>query len=190
MIKFLLICSTLFFVRNTLAESYIKESGDDLIINGKVFENIFRNYQNDYVYLDKWNGKDVIVRESESINKEKAIMTINLMTKKIDCIYQSFNTYYTNIRIGRSVCGVNLNINDIEEYQNIINEYKINDQSKDDPFYIEPNVSVSRNEMNYSLSVGDKIIPYDDLFFMFENNGNMKFITVDYDSKISKIEFK
>ena len=64
--------------------------------------------KNDYVYLDKWNGKDVIVRESESINKEKAIMTIDLMTKKIDCIYQSFNTYNTNIRIGRSVCGVNL----------------------------------------------------------------------------------
>ncbi|PSU87157.1 hypothetical protein C0W35_21820 [Photobacterium kishitanii] len=182
MIKFLLICSTLFFVKKTLAEIYIKESGDNLIINGEVFKNIFRDYQNDYVYLDKWEGKDAIIRESESKNKEKAIMT-----KKIDCIYQSFNTYYTNIRIGRSVCGANLSINNFEEYEDIINKYEINEQSFGNPFYIIPNISVSRNAMTYSLSIGDKVIPYNDLFFMFEQDGGVKFITVDYENKISKI---
>ncbi|HIF9112249.1 TPA: hypothetical protein ACX6O7_000994 [Photobacterium damselae] len=162
----------------------IKELGNDLIINNHVFEGIIRDYQNDYVYLDYWDNKYAIIRETDSSNKERAIMTIDTKNNTIDCIYQSFYTTYTHIRLGRAVCNLDLNINDFEQYQNIMGKYNIDTLSYDNPLIID-GLKLSRIELDNFIFLKNKKIKYDDIFFMYDNDKKISSIVIEKNNKVS-----
>ncbi|HIF9205451.1 TPA: hypothetical protein ACX6QK_002807 [Photobacterium damselae] len=178
---FLLSTSTFTF---SASLDVIKESGNDLIINNHIFEGIIRDYQNDYVYLDHWDNKYAIIRETDSSNKERAIMTINTKNNTIDCIYQSFYTTYTHIRLGRAVCNLDLNINDFEQYQNIMGKYNIDTLSYDNPLIIEE-LKLSRIDLDNFIFLKNKKIKYDDIFFMYDNNKRISSIVIEENNKVS-----
>ncbi|HIF9229873.1 TPA: hypothetical protein ACX6QG_000077 [Photobacterium damselae] len=178
---FLLSTSTFTF---SASLDVIKESGNDLIINNHIFEGIIRDYQNDYVYLDHWDNKYAIIRETDSSNKERAIMTINTKNNTIDCIYQSFYTTYTHIRLGRAVCNLDLNINDFEQYQDIMDKYNIDTLSYDNPLIID-GLKLSRIELDNFIFLKNKKIKYDDIFFMYDNDKKISSIVIEENNKVS-----
>ena len=91
----------------------ITTNGNDIVINKtNTYKNILSNYQNNNIFLAKFNGEQVLKRNTESISKERIILTFNNDKTAFDCIYSSQHSYFTRLPIAKSVCGLNLAISE------------------------------------------------------------------------------
>jgi len=132
----LVIVSSLFITIDVNADSNnIAASGNDIVINKTdVYKNILSQSQNNNVFLSRFNAEPAVERTTESISKERIVLTFNNDKNAFDCIYSSQNSYFTRLPIGKSVCGLNLAIskNTMDNLHTYLEDKTVNEGKQSD----------------------------------------------------------